>query len=213
MITLSKKPKGPKKEAGFTLIATIIFIILIGFLGVTASFLFTSGTTTTKDYLLSTQAFYAAEGGIERGIRQFLLNANGTHYNGEPINLTMGSQTFPVTISVSSLGTNQYNITSSCTYQSATRVVQQTVQMQSVFSQSTNTPSYVPYAITSGGNIILGGTTYTTCPGGSGCPSYLSTYQPQAPITVVSTGIPIMIIVILLTSLQTYPYLDLERAV
>lgn len=65
MTQLFKNPKGKKKESGFILIAAIIIMTLLGFLGVTASYLFTSGTTTTKDYLLSARAFYIAEGGVE----------------------------------------------------------------------------------------------------------------------------------------------------
>ncbi|MBI5604483.1 MAG: hypothetical protein HY879_14140 [Deltaproteobacteria bacterium] len=65
MTGIIKKPKDQKKEAGFILIAAIIIMTLLGFLGVTASYLFTSGTTTTKDYLLSTRAFFIAEGGVE----------------------------------------------------------------------------------------------------------------------------------------------------
>jgi len=164
-----------KKEAGFTLIAAVIFVMLIGFLGVVASFLFTSGTTTTKDYLLSARVFFAAEGGLERGIRQCLLAvANGTTYTAETINLTLGAQTIPVAITVS--GTNPRLISSSCSFSSAQRVVQQNVQWyQSIFSH---------YAISSQGNIIMGGTTYTSCPGGTGCPANSKTNQYLLPKSV-----------------------------
>jgi Tfp pilus assembly protein PilX len=164
-----------KKEFGFALIAAIIFVVLIGLLGVVASFLFVSGTTTTKDYVLSTRAFYAAEGGLVRGIRQCLLAvANGTAYTNETINVTLGSQTIPVVITVS--GTNPRQITSSCTFQNVQRVVQQNVQWsQSIFSQ---------YALSSQGNIVMGGTTYSSCPGGTGCPANSITNQYLLPITV-----------------------------
>lgn len=176
MTELFKNPKGKKKEAGFILIAAIIIMTLLGFLGVTASYLFTSGTTTTKDYLLSARVFFAVEGGLERGMRQCLLAAaGGPSYGGETINLTIGGQTYSVVITVT--GTNPRQITSSYPFPNPQRVVQQNAQWsQSVFSQ---------YALSSQGNIIRGGTTYTSCPGGAGCPANSKTNQYMLPITVV----------------------------
>lgn len=87
-----------KKEAGFTLIAAIIFTALIGFLGVVASFLFTSGTTSTKDFLLSTRAFYAAEGGVEYTARYLKGMANWISPTDPPNQpIALGDGTFTVT--------------------------------------------------------------------------------------------------------------------
>ncbi len=94
----------------------------------------------------------------------------------------MGGQSYPFTTTVLStdfsgaaLPANQRRIQSSGTFQGVQRVVGRIVQRQSIFSQ---------YALSSQGNIVRGGTTYTSCPGGGGCPANSITNQYLLPKTV-----------------------------
>src|SRR3990167_19697 len=61
-----------KKKRGFIAIAVIVFIIIIGFIGVTAAFFFTSSSLSSMYSLRSGQALYLAESGLERAAHTLL---------------------------------------------------------------------------------------------------------------------------------------------
>ncbi|MEW6186285.1 MAG: hypothetical protein AB1585_11155 [Thermodesulfobacteriota bacterium] len=77
------RSKGIKRgQEGAALIAAVVFIVFIGFLGVTASFLFSSGTAATVDSLQSQRAFYIADSGVEY-FRFYLKSYLENHGNAD----------------------------------------------------------------------------------------------------------------------------------
>lgn len=58
-----------KKYAGFLTLVTIALIVIFGFLGIAITYMFVGSATGTINFQLGSQAFYIAEGGLEKAIR------------------------------------------------------------------------------------------------------------------------------------------------
>ncbi|MEK6814584.1 MAG: hypothetical protein AABY65_07610 [Nitrospirota bacterium] len=65
-------------ERGGSIIAAVFLIVVIGFLGAIVVSLVSTQSFQSVGELNSTQAFYAADGGIERGMRYVASNEDGT---------------------------------------------------------------------------------------------------------------------------------------
>lgn len=92
-------------KSGFTLLQAVIFISVIGFLGLIAAHLFTTGTAMNTDHVFSLRALYIAEGGLEfvgRYLKNHLENTGDANWGvqnqlpyspapqGHPISLGSG---------------------------------------------------------------------------------------------------------------------------
>lgn len=97
----------PKHQAGYFAILAIIFIVIIGFLGLTIVYMFSSGATISSNFVQAAKAFYIAEGGLEKTTRYLLTpvlsgtasriacaNING---NSNLTNSSLGNGSFTIT--------------------------------------------------------------------------------------------------------------------
>jgi hypothetical protein len=178
-----KGKKKPSPESGIALVVVIIFITVIGFLGVVVSFLFSSGAAMTTDHLLSSRVFSTAEGGLERGIRRY--QEDGA-YGGESGGVSLEGQTYPFTInffptdfSGNPLPTLQRRFRSTSTLQGIQRITEQIVQRDPVFSR---------FAIASPGGPSIGASPNWSCgmPPCPGTPPYTGSIAP--PLVQVPGG-------------------------
>ncbi len=91
-----------KKQQGFLIILAIALILLIGFIGVAATYLFSSNSRSGSDHYQSAQAFYLATAGLEDATHQLLAPniADRTPCNGLSIaNAALGAGGYLVTSS------------------------------------------------------------------------------------------------------------------
>lgn len=75
-------------NSGISLVAALIVVIVVMFLGVAAGSLYVSKTGATANRLSSMRAQYLAEGGLERGIQMYKADCSG--YGGETVYLGRG---------------------------------------------------------------------------------------------------------------------------
>ncbi len=118
------------RQQGTALVAAVVFIVVMGFLGVTASFLFNTSASMSMDSLLSMRAFYAAEAGLEWGIKKFQEDPD---YNGDSFPLPVGAQTYQIDVWFPQKNGNQATIQSKATYtlpsgETVSRTVEQVIQ-------------------------------------------------------------------------------------
>jgi len=91
-------------QRGYLMIVAVALILIIGVLGVASSALFTANSRANIDQLMSTQAFYIAESGLEAAAYELLtpvLNARGSCASGtvEATNIAVGEGAYTVTVS------------------------------------------------------------------------------------------------------------------
>ncbi len=150
-----------KNNAGIALITAIIIIVMISALGVVIGVLFSSKMAGTPNHLLSVQAQFIAEGGLERGIYQYTTTCSGsTPYAGES-NVSLGGGTFTTTLYTTDFSgnalTGQERIRSTAAIAGATRVVEQIAVCPGNSAGMRTTAS----TITDNGTVKCGTTTCT----------------------------------------------------
>jgi hypothetical protein len=89
-----------KNKNGFTLIAAVFILVILAFMGVVLVTLFTTSSSTSINDLLSAQALYVAEGGVE--FHQKTLAKNLDWYR---------SVTDPLSTDTRSLGLGSFTVT------------------------------------------------------------------------------------------------------
>src|SRR5476651_1421009 len=96
-----------KNQAGFLLMVSIFILVVIGFLGLTAVFMFAGGSGATANFMMAEQAFDDAVSGLEKGSRYILtpaltgsanrLTCAGVSGNANLTNSPIGGGSFTVT--------------------------------------------------------------------------------------------------------------------
>lgn len=80
-----------RRQRGSLMIVTIVMILVLGFMGVAITSMSATSTYNAVDDMTANEAFYLAESGLQRGIREWTLDQG---YTGEgPINFGNGSFT------------------------------------------------------------------------------------------------------------------------
>lgn len=83
-----------KKQSGYVALVAVMLIVVVSAIATMSTKMFISQSWSTGDHQGSSKAFFLAEAGVERGIRQWMLNNS---YTGEgPVSL--GAGTFTVNI-------------------------------------------------------------------------------------------------------------------
>jgi Tfp pilus assembly protein PilX len=96
-----------KNQAGFLLMVCVFILVVIGFMGLTAVFMFAGGSGATANFMMAEQAFYDAVSGLEKGSRYVLTPAltgsaprvtcAGVSGNANLTNSPIGGGSFTVT--------------------------------------------------------------------------------------------------------------------
>ena len=80
MFTMSPKIISIKKQKGFAIVSAIFLIVVLAFLGVSMSRVFTSGQQAINQDITSLQAYYSAQSGLQWAMYQAAKNApTGEH--------------------------------------------------------------------------------------------------------------------------------------
>ncbi len=123
-----------RNDAGISLVAAIIVVVVVGFLGVVTASLFGSKALGTANRLASAKAQFIAEGGLERGVREYksICQTNPAGYDGGETNVALGGGTFSVQVynndfSGTALGAGQRRIRSTGSIAGAVKAVEQIV--------------------------------------------------------------------------------------
>lgn len=75
-----KKTPSIKKQNGFAIVSAIFLIVVLGFLGVSMSRIFTSGQQAINQDITSLQAYLAGQSALQWSMYQAVANApTGTH--------------------------------------------------------------------------------------------------------------------------------------
>ncbi|MGA3084666.1 MAG: hypothetical protein ABSE95_07705 [Thermodesulfobacteriota bacterium] len=175
-----------KDNAGIALITAIIIIVVISALGVVIGALFSSKMAGTSNHLLSVQAQFIAEGGLERGIYQYAANCSG--YAGES-NTPLGGGNFTITLYTTDFSgnslTGQARIRSTATIAGATRVVEQIAYCPGSGSSGMRTTGQ----ITNNGTVKCGAQTCTQAMIDGGTCTCTQETNPTLPAVSVPNGL------------------------
>lgn len=80
MFIMSHKITSIKKQKGFAIVSAIFLIVVLAFLGVSMSRVFTSGQQAINQDITSLQAYYAAQSGLQWAMYQAAKNTpTGEH--------------------------------------------------------------------------------------------------------------------------------------
>ena len=146
-------------EAGISLIAGIMVVLMVSLLGVVASPLVVSKMGATSFRLASTKAQFVAEGVLERGIQQYKANCSG--YTGES-NATLGQGQFTVQLYATDYSGNA--LTGQRRIQSTGYVPNSTNPVAvKVVQQIATCPGSTALAVTSKGGITMNGSAQILC--------------------------------------------------
>lgn len=91
-------------QRGFLMLLAVVVIIIIGFIGLAASFMFTASVRSSADHLKSTQSLYLADAGLEQATYKLLASTltNRSACSGLNVNNTLGAGSYLTT------GTSNY---------------------------------------------------------------------------------------------------------
>lgn len=143
------------RQKGFLLIVAAVLIVVIGFLGVAASYLFVSTSTTNTNYLQSSQALFLAESGLEQGIHTLLAYTltQREGCSGLSLTNTLGKGAYTVTATgpfspstpttlngALSAAATTIPVVSTANYQSAGRII---IDGESINYSSTNSTNFL----------------------------------------------------------------------
>ena len=96
-----------KNQAGYLLLLSIFILVVIGFIGLNAVYMFAGSSGSTANFMMAEQAFFDATSGIEKGSRYVLtpslttaaarITCAGVNGNTNLTNSAIGSGSFTVT--------------------------------------------------------------------------------------------------------------------
>lgn len=115
------------KQKGFAIVGAIFLIVILAFLGVSMSRIFTSGQQAINQDISSLQSYFAGQSGLQWGMYQTILAKAGTitldnndKYSVTFSNAGLNNTTAEVTfIKTTTLGTDYYKITTTSNYGAA----------------------------------------------------------------------------------------------
>jgi len=137
-----------------------MIVLIAAVMGALAASLMVTGYTDSRNYLAGQRALFAAESGLEYVSGKLVSNSsyrNSTNFN--PINLSIGSTAFNVTISRNGTGTI-YTLNSTGNSQAAKRVVSRQLNV----TNGATLPACFDYALAlfNSGNLEIKGASYIT---------------------------------------------------
>jgi Tfp pilus assembly protein PilX len=97
-----------RKQQGFFVIAAVILIVIIGFLGIAITYMFVGSATSNINFLQSSKAFYIADGGLEKATRYLSTPV----LSGAPARIACDNVTANSNLTNSSLGDGTFTVTS-----------------------------------------------------------------------------------------------------